>query len=174
LHWSGVDEIPSHVPPKVFYDAPGWAYGAFLIDRFKSWNASDSELALIYLMSTSNPYQVQVMRTTLRMPSLQKDMLRTLSAVGVDFSVSESDIGKWLVDVTTPYPKMADALLRLLGTRRLRRPVYLDVIVYNYGHTSASVDDDSEVDTHRLSAALLESYRSRYGESHSNVDEITR
>ena len=68
MHWSGIDDIPNRVPPPVWGDAPGWAYGAFLVQRFMGWDAGRRELTLAYLMSTSNPYQVQVMRTRVRMP----------------------------------------------------------------------------------------------------------
>jgi hypothetical protein len=68
MHWGGIDDLNNRVPPNVWGDAPGWAYGAFLMKRFTGWDAEVRELALAYFMSTSNPYQAQVMRTRLRMP----------------------------------------------------------------------------------------------------------
>ena len=65
MHWGGIDDINTRVPPNVFGDAAGWAYGAFVMNRFTRWNGAARELSLAYLMSTSNPYQVQVMRTQL-------------------------------------------------------------------------------------------------------------
>lgn len=47
---------------------PGWPYGAFLIDRYTTWNATSRNLTVVYLMSTSSPYQVQLMETTLVLP----------------------------------------------------------------------------------------------------------
>jgi hypothetical protein len=43
-------------------------YGAFILNRFTKWDPSARELTLAYLMSTFNPYQVQVMQTRLRLP----------------------------------------------------------------------------------------------------------
>ena len=72
MHWSGIDSINTRVPPfDVWGDKPGWAYGAFLLQPFTEWNAELRELTLVYLMSTSNPHQVQVMRTRVRMPAPQ-------------------------------------------------------------------------------------------------------
>jgi hypothetical protein len=102
--------------------------------------------------------------------------LLALRLVGVDFSVQESDMTGWLDNLYTPYPAIAATLLRLLEGRRLRQPVYMDVIAWNYenapGATSPRTVDD--VDVGRLKAAVLEGYNSRYGEAISAFDEIVR
>jgi hypothetical protein len=70
MHWSGLDDLNRRVPPVWDGDdRPGWAYGAFYLERFTSWSAVTRELSLVYLVSTSRPYQVQVMRSRLRFPS---------------------------------------------------------------------------------------------------------
>jgi hypothetical protein len=71
MHWSGLDDINRRVPPDFGDDLPGWAYGLFFLRRFTSWDPSSRELSLAYLMSTNRPYQVQVMRTQLRLPTAQ-------------------------------------------------------------------------------------------------------
>ena len=38
------------------------------MDRFTRFNPATRDLTLAYLMSTSNPYQVQVMRSVVRLP----------------------------------------------------------------------------------------------------------
>jgi hypothetical protein len=65
MHWGGIDDIDKRVPPNIFGDQPGWAYGAFLMNRFTHWDGAARRLSLAYLISTSNPYQVQVMNTEL-------------------------------------------------------------------------------------------------------------
>jgi hypothetical protein len=60
-----------------------------------------------------------------------------LGKVGIDFSVLETDLRQWLGNNFTPYPALAEALLHLLEGTRLRKPVYLDVIVWNYEHSKS-------------------------------------
>jgi hypothetical protein len=173
MHWSGIDDIPTRVPPPIFGDAPGWAYGAFLMQRFTGWDAGARELTLAYLMSTSNPYQAQVMRTRLRMPFVLAhptvDALLKLRNVGIDFSVSETDLRQWLSDSEfTPYPAIFTALLDLLHGKVLRKPVYLDVIVWNYEQVTTDAPSPrsvADVNVGRLRAAVLEGYNERYGEA---------
>jgi peptidoglycan hydrolase-like protein with peptidoglycan-binding domain len=73
MHWPGLDDIDRRVPPTLgsadaWAGEPGHAYGAFVLQRFTRWDAASKELSLAYLLSTFNPYQVQVMRTQLRLP----------------------------------------------------------------------------------------------------------
>jgi len=175
MHWSGVDDINNRVPPAVFGDAAGFAYGAFVMQRFTRWNAVSRELSLAYLMSTSNPYQVQVMRTQVRMPFALSDLLRTLVEAGIDFSVAEADMKQWLDNRSTPYPAIANALLNLLEGKRLRQPVYLDVIVWNYEHTPGALPrSEGEVDLTRLRAAVVEGYNTRYGEAVTDFQRLSQ
>jgi hypothetical protein len=59
-------DIPPAQPPG--QDNKGWAYGAFILSRYTSWDESTNALTLTYLLSPSSPYQVQLMQTTLRLP----------------------------------------------------------------------------------------------------------
>jgi len=64
------DQINPNLPPS---QPPGqnnraWAYGAFLIDRYTTWDPQSRVLNLTYLMSPSSPYQVQLMETALGLP----------------------------------------------------------------------------------------------------------
>ncbi len=49
-------------------DKPGWAYGAFILNRFTEWDQANRILKIYYLLSTGRPYQVQLMNTWLRIP----------------------------------------------------------------------------------------------------------
>jgi hypothetical protein len=96
-------------------------------------------------------------------PLLAPAVIKALATMGVDFSVPQSDLREWLANpLFTPYPAIAQTLL-LLG-RRLKAPVYLDVIVWNYEHTPgvASPRRVADVKTHVLKAAILEGSNVRY------------
>jgi hypothetical protein len=67
MHWPGMDRINTDIPPDLG-DHQGWAYGAFLINRFCNWQPQSRTLTLHYLLSLSSPYQPQLMRTRLRIP----------------------------------------------------------------------------------------------------------
>lgn len=64
MHCPGSDQIPEKDPPQD--DRQGWAYGAYPLGRFTTWSPGTQELVLYYLLSLSRPYQVQVMKSTLR------------------------------------------------------------------------------------------------------------
>lgn len=94
-------------------------------------------------------------------------LLGALAAVGIDFSVAEADITDWLTNREfTPYPALAEALLTRLSGNRLRRPVFLDVIAFNYEHTPGVTSPRSvgQVRLGVLEAAVLEGANARYGE----------
>jgi hypothetical protein len=66
-----LNSIPPVLPPVEgwAYDGrPGWAYGAYLLSGFHSWNSEHRLLTIYYLLSTSTPYQVHVMRSQLHPP----------------------------------------------------------------------------------------------------------
>lgn len=101
-------------------------------------------------------------------PNVASVVLLVLGKLGVDFSVPEADIKQWLANrQSTPYPALADALLLVLDGKRLRQPVYLDVIAWNYEHGpgASSPRDVSQVDFTRLRAAVLEGYNTRHGQA---------
>ena len=70
IHKEGRDTFnlappPAQPPPS--HD--GWPYGAFFLERFSTWDEPARELTLSYLLSPSSPYQVQLMRSRLRIPA---------------------------------------------------------------------------------------------------------
>lgn len=69
MHRPGFDRIHPDVPPAQpsGEDLPGWAYGAYILNRFTQWDPHGF-LDLYYLMSTASPYQVHLMHTRLRLP----------------------------------------------------------------------------------------------------------
>jgi hypothetical protein len=73
MHWPDLDAIHladprrDHTAPPPEPALPGWAYGAFLMDRFTRWDPDSRQLELYYLLSMGSPYQVQVMHTTLQL-----------------------------------------------------------------------------------------------------------
>jgi hypothetical protein len=68
MHWPGLDSIASDIPPNLG-EHVGWAYGAFLTNRFCRWDEVSRVLTLQYLLSLSCPYQVQLMRSRLLIPA---------------------------------------------------------------------------------------------------------
>jgi hypothetical protein len=59
-------DLPPSQPPG--QNTKAWAYGAFIIDRYTTWDESSRTLKVVYLMSPASPYQIQLMETTLRLP----------------------------------------------------------------------------------------------------------
>ncbi|MBY3243160.1 FAD-binding protein [Rhizobium laguerreae] len=102
-----------------------------------------------------------------------EDLIRALHDIGVDFSVQESDLRSWLANpLLTPYPAISQALL-LLGVR-LRLPVFLDVIAWNYENmpTVNSPRTVADVRTDVLKAAIIEGAQVRHGIQISNFDQL--
>jgi hypothetical protein len=58
------------VPLFKWQQPPGWAYGAFALQRFTSFDRASGLLTLTYLMSPSKPYQVQLMQTVASLPTM--------------------------------------------------------------------------------------------------------
>ena len=87
----------------------------------------------------------------------------------------EADITAWLANPEyTPYPTLAEALLTRLSGNRLRQPVFLDVIAFNYEH-APGVPSPRTVEQVRvgvLEAAVLEGSNTRYGERTANFAEL--
>jgi hypothetical protein len=53
-------------PQGQFLHFGGFAYGAYLLNRYTRWHAGEQIVTLWYLMSTFSPYQVQLMRSQIR------------------------------------------------------------------------------------------------------------
>jgi hypothetical protein len=102
--------------------------------------------------------------------------LAALRAVNVDETVDNpAGLRQWMTNPTyTPYPAIGQALLDLLGGRRLRQAVSIDVIVYNYEHGAGATSPRrvEDVDASRLRRAVLEGYNNRYGGRTRSFDEL--
>ena len=95
-------------------------------------------------------------------------VLDRLDALGIDFSVPEGDLSDWLQNPEfTPYPAIAEVLQKLLNGKHLRKPVYLDVIVFNYENSPGipSPRRAQDVKVPVLEAAVVEGYNVRYDEA---------
>ncbi|WP_344012220.1 hypothetical protein [Streptomyces thermospinosisporus] len=98
-----------------------------------------------------------------------------LSEAGVDHSVPETDLTDWLRNPEfTPYPALAEALLLRLDNTPLRRPVFLDVIAFNYEHSPGKPSPRllEEVDTAVLEPAVVEGWNVRYGETAAEFGQL--
>jgi len=94
--------------------------------------------------------------------------ISSLAAIGVDYSVQKAELTSWLNNPNyTPYPAIGNALLRLLPDRKLRRPVYIDVIVFKYEKSPGvkSPRKAEDVNMATLKKAVLVSSNERYGEN---------
>ncbi|MFF5020281.1 hypothetical protein [Streptomyces sp. NPDC001165] len=101
------------------------------------------------------------------------DTVQALAAIGVDFSVPETELRGWLANADdTPYPAIAQALLG--WGRRLKAPVFLDVIVWNYEHTPGVTSPRAIADVRAnvLKAAILEGSNKRYGTQATTVEQL--
>jgi len=96
-----------------------------------------------------------------------RDKLAQLGSVGIDFSVSEASIRDWLDNSFTPYPSFAAVLLRELQGKRLRKPVYIDVISWKYENApgGSSPRSEAEVNLALLKTAIVKAHNERYGEN---------
>jgi hypothetical protein len=80
----------------------------------------------------------------------------------------------WLANPITPYPAITQVLL--LQGWRLRAPVYLDVIVADYGDTAGitSPHDVADVRLDTLKAAVLEAWNVRHGEGVTEFQQLLK
>ncbi len=70
LYRPGVDPVKPFEPPGRDPEKDnGYAYGAFLLTPYTTWDNATKELGIYYLLSTFSPYQVHVMHTRLRLTS---------------------------------------------------------------------------------------------------------
>ncbi|MEU5538544.1 hypothetical protein [Streptomyces sp. NPDC020362] len=94
-----------------------------------------------------------------------ESVILALDKVGVDFSIPKPDLVDFLQNAEfTPYPAMSAALLALLDGSMLKRPVFLDVIVFNYEHSPGEPSPRriEDVATGLLEASVLEGFNNRY------------
>ena len=57
----GLDRLPPTI------GGNGFAYGAYLLNRYTRWDAASRTLVIYYVMSSGTPYQVQLMRSRIRL-----------------------------------------------------------------------------------------------------------
>jgi hypothetical protein len=115
------------------------------------------------------------LENALKMLTEQRNKLSTLCDKGIDFSVPEADLLEWLNNpVNRPYPAINQAMLNLLGIKRLRKLVHLDVIVFKYEATPGvkSPRKLEEVDLAVLRTAVVDSYNERYGEGVTDFQSL--
>ena len=118
-------------------------------------------------------YDVVLRADTERLgPQLAPAVIQALAAMGIDFSVPEIDLKDWLANPEfTPYPAIAQALLGL--RRKLKAPVFIDVIAFNYENTpgvpSPRIVGDVRGDV--LRAAMVEGWNVRHG-AHLRIEEF--
>lgn len=109
-------------------------------------------------------------------PANPPDLLQRLQKAGINYSVPESEVRQWIANEFTPYRAIGEALLTLLNGRSLRRPVPIDVIVWNYengpgGSSPRRVDD---VNLDRLRQGVVAGYNSQYGETVKDFQQLLR
>jgi hypothetical protein len=63
MHWPGCDDLDVRF---VCATPRGWAYAPGIIERFTTWDPASRTATLVYTMSTGAPYEVQLMRSTIR------------------------------------------------------------------------------------------------------------
>jgi hypothetical protein len=61
----------------------------------------------------------------------------------------------------------------MLDGKRLKQPVYLDVIAWNYEHMPGQVSQANHTfDLSRLKAAVVDGYNTRHGTNMSEFEEV--
>jgi hypothetical protein len=150
-------------------------WGDVLNSGLPMLKANGTQLAGITLGPAGDPARtdIRVLARTLEVPPIA--VIQALGSMGVDFSVPEADLRDWLADpLSTPYPAISQALLLLGG--RLKAPVFLDAIVWNYEHTPgvASPRTVADVKLDVLKAAVLEGSNVRYGTNVSDFEQLLR
>jgi DNA-binding SARP family transcriptional activator len=100
-------------------------------------------------------------------------VIKALRRVGVDFSVDETALRSWLGNPAyTPYPAIAQEFL--LQGWRLKRPVYIDVFVWNYEQTPGvtSPRNVADVRTDVLKGAVVAGSNARYGTGTTGFEQL--
>lgn len=106
-------------------------------------------------------------------PSLVPAVIRALVRIGVDFSVTEVELRNWLANPDhTLYPVIAQALLR--SGWRLKAPVFLDVIVWNYEQTQGvtTLRNVAQVVPDALKTAVLDGSNVRHETRMTDFDQL--
>ncbi|MFV8050930.1 hypothetical protein [Mycobacterium sp. 48b] len=151
-----VGRLPSHLD--VFWVRPDGAIGTQWWDAApdQGWNHQPFAVT---------PPGVAVVPPAAPAPDAVVDRL---DALGVDFSVPATDLADWLQNPEfTPYPAISEALQKLLSGKHLRKPVYLDVIAFNYESTPGVPSPRRVQDVRMpvLEAAVVQGHNVRYDEA---------
>ncbi|MEV8596159.1 hypothetical protein [Streptomyces sp. NPDC052012] len=112
---------------------------------------------------------------TIAQPLSPDDSISALHSINLDFSVPRDELKQWLDNPQfTPYPAITSALLGLVEGRKLRDPIFLDVIVFNYENTPGVVSPRaaSDVRIDILKDAVLEGYNVRHGTHVTDFEAI--
>jgi DNA-binding SARP family transcriptional activator len=108
-------------------------------------------------------------------PPLVPVIIQALDRVGVDFSVAKAAMRSWLSSpVYSPYPAISQEIL--LQGWRLKAPVYLDVIVWNYEHTHGmpSPRNVADVKTDVLKTSVVDGSNARYGTGQTDFEQLLK
>jgi hypothetical protein len=106
-----------------------------------------------------------------------EQLFLALERANVDFSGPGpiDELKGWLRDpVYTPYPAIAQGLLTLIGTRRFVRPVYIDVIAFNYepNQHATAPRKLGEVDMERLKRVVVAASNRRYNAQETEFEKL--
>ena len=102
-------------------------------------------------------------------------VIRALDEAGVDYTLPREQLVSYLSNPEfTPYPAVAAELMEVLGAHRLRQPVSIDVIVYNYEHSPGlpSPRRPEDVDLDVLKAAVAHGSNERYGTQNDDFESL--
>lgn len=108
-------------------------------------------------------------------PPLAPAIIQALGRAGVDFSVAETALRSWLGNpVYTPYPAVSEELL--LQGWRLKAPVYLDVVVWNYEHAPGVTSPRNVADVRNdvLKTAVVGGSNARYGTGITGFEQLLK
>jgi hypothetical protein len=100
--------------------------------------------------------------------NLPRMRLAELQGAGIDFSVREDEILDWLGNEFSGYIQFSEGLVALFEGRRLKRPVFIDVVFFEYEQAGGVVALDAPagaLDAVKAQTALLRAHNVRYGEA---------
>lgn len=106
-------------------------------------------------------------------PQIAPAVIQALAEMGVDFSVPRNELADWLSNPDfTPYPALAQALLAL--GRKLKSPLFIDVIAFNYqsnpGVQSPRSVRDVRLDV--LKVSMVQGWTVRYGTKIEDFEQL--
>lgn len=113
---------------------------------------------------------VGVMSLRLDVPQSQS-RLAQLREAGIDFSVQEPELLDWLGNEHSEYMQFSAGLVYLLEGRKLKRPVYVDVVFHDYGQLGGKVEiaiPEGNLDAEKVRSAIVSAHNVRYGENVSD------